>query len=149
METDGKNTDPRKDTPATAEQAEVLQHQLLGQIYHGPIPPPEILKEYNQITPGAADRIISMAEQEIAHRHEMDHKIFEVEKEGLKAEAFDSRMGQVFGLIIGMATVFCGAYTAVHGAQWAGGFIGTSGVVGLVSVFVLGRKEYKNKDTSQ
>jgi uncharacterized membrane protein len=30
----------------------------------GPLPPPEVLEKYNQVVPGLADRIITMAEQQ-------------------------------------------------------------------------------------
>jgi hypothetical protein len=47
--------------------------------------------------------------------------------------------GQVFGLVISLVSVVSGALTALCGHEWAGGFIGGGGVVGLVSVFVIGR----------
>jgi len=31
--------------------------------FSGPLPPPEILEKYNQVVPGLAERIITMAEQ--------------------------------------------------------------------------------------
>ncbi len=119
---------------------EVVPRQVLGQIYQGPIPSPDVLKQYNVLLPGAADRILSMAEQEAAHRHKMEERALEVEAEDLKARARDSRWGQVFGFLIGVITVTAGVYTATKGFQWSGSFIGTSGVIGLVSVFVIGRK---------
>ena len=36
--------------------------------FSGPLPHPEDLAKYEQVLPGAADRIISMAEQQAAHR---------------------------------------------------------------------------------
>ena len=48
-------------------------------------------------------------------------------------------LGQVFGLIIGLTAIISGSLTAYHGSPLAGGFIGGGGVIGLVSVFVLGR----------
>jgi hypothetical protein len=35
----------------------------------GPIPAPSILRSYDEIVPGAAERIIAMAEREQEHRH--------------------------------------------------------------------------------
>ena len=32
--------------------------------YHGPLPPPTYLDAYNKVLPGAADRIIAMAEKQ-------------------------------------------------------------------------------------
>ena len=37
-------------------------------IHAGPLPPPEILREYDQALPGLADRIVSMAEGQANHR---------------------------------------------------------------------------------
>lgn len=36
---------------------------IRGEMYSGPIPPPEALARYEEIQPGAADRIIKMAEK--------------------------------------------------------------------------------------
>ena len=40
--------------------------------YSGPLPPPDALIKYNQATPNAAERIISMAEKEMMHRHKKE-----------------------------------------------------------------------------
>lgn len=45
----------------------------------GPIPPPGILDRYNQILPNAADRILSMAEKEQNHRHQMQEKFIDAQ----------------------------------------------------------------------
>jgi uncharacterized membrane protein len=65
----------------------------------------------------------------------------EMERKALQAQIFVAYLGQIFGLVIGMTAIISGALTAYHGSQWAGGFIGGGGVIGLVSVFVLGRRK--------
>lgn len=40
--------------------------------YSGPLPMPEDLEKYDKVVPGAAERIISMAEKEMKHRHDND-----------------------------------------------------------------------------
>lgn len=42
--------------------------------FSGPIPHPDTLKKYNDIVPGLADRIVSMAELDQRHIHEMERK---------------------------------------------------------------------------
>lgn len=42
--------------------------------WSGPLPAPESLIRYNEAVPGAADRIIAMAESEMKHRHEQEKK---------------------------------------------------------------------------
>jgi hypothetical protein len=69
-----------------------------------------------------------------------DH-LREMDRKALQAQITITYLGQVFGLIIGMTAIICGAVIATQGSQWAGGFIGGGGVIGLVSVFVLGRRK--------
>ena len=42
-------------------------------VYSGPLPEPEALAKYDQIVPGAAERILTMAEKEMQHRHKNDN----------------------------------------------------------------------------
>jgi len=83
-------------------------------------------------SPDIARELLKEFQAFSAHLREMDRK-------ALQAQIFVMYLGQVFGLVIGLTAIICGALTAYHGAEWAGGFIGGGGVIGLVSVFVLGR----------
>ncbi len=64
-----------------------------------------------------------------------------MDRQALHAQIMFGYLGQIFGLIIGMTAIISGALTAYYGSEWAGGFIGGGGVIGLVSVFVLGRRK--------
>lgn len=74
-----------------------------------------------------------MAEQETGHRRNMEQII-------VSNEYREARMGQVCAVIVGSLAIIAGATISVLGAQLAGAAIGGGGVMGLVSVFVLGRK---------
>ena len=52
----------------------------------------------------------------------------------------EARMGQTCAVFIGSIAIIAGSVISVLGAPWAGAAIGGGGVIGLVSVFVLGRK---------
>ena len=86
------------------------------QSFEGPIPPPEWLRGYNEIEPGLASRIVSMAEDNQNHRHEQ-------ERAALQHDVSFRARGQAFGFALGLFGL-------------AGGFglvaLGHS-VVGLVS----------------
>ena len=45
-----------------------LIHAESFRSFSGPLPPPEILERFNDVGPGAAERIIKMAEEQFAHR---------------------------------------------------------------------------------
>ncbi|PIQ30327.1 MAG: hypothetical protein COS35_13425 [Zetaproteobacteria bacterium CG02_land_8_20_14_3_00_50_9] len=42
-------------------------------MHSGPLPAPEDFAKYENILPGAAERILSMAENEARHRHTIDN----------------------------------------------------------------------------
>ena len=97
----------------------------------GPIPPPDVMEQYEKTLPGSADRILKMAENQSKHRQSL-------EKQRLFFSNREVHLGQIFGFLIGAIAIVTGGYTALSGAPIPGGFIGTAGVVGLVSVFVIG-----------
>lgn len=103
------------------------------QHYSGPIPPATELERYERVHPGLADRIVQMAEREQAHRHSFD-------AETMRRDFDEGRLGQIFALLIGLTAILVGGVCALNGANWTGSIIGGGGVIGLVSVFVYGRR---------
>lgn len=104
------------------------------------LPAPEVLEKYKQIDPEFPERLLAMAEGVLkANQEEQRHKR-EKEMESLRSEYAYRRLGQVFGFAIGLASIVTGSITAIQGAEWAGLAIGGGGVIGLVSVFVIGRQ---------
>ena len=121
-----------------------IEESLIAEQFEGPLPHPSILANYNSIQKGFADRIVSSFEKETNHRHEMDKKLLDSAIQAQKYEATEARLGQIFALLIGLSAIFAGSYTAIKGFPIPGTFIGTTGVAGLVSVFILGRNNQNN-----
>lgn len=103
----------------------------------GPLPPPSELIAYNEIIPQGADRIMKMAEAQNSHR-------IEIEKRVISSQHGQESRGQFLGFVIAIVGLLCGSYVAVSGQPWAGGVIGGTPLVGLVSVFVYS----KHRDTA-
>jgi len=97
--------------------------------YSGPIPLPAHLREYEQVLPGSADRILAMAEDEAHHRRTSEGRLIRLSEWGLLA-----------ALLIALVGVIGGLYVTLRGKSLEG--MGTIGVtiVALVTVFAL-RKE--------
>ncbi|HFE37670.1 MAG TPA: DUF2335 domain-containing protein [Gammaproteobacteria bacterium] len=104
--------------------------------FSGPLPHPKILKEYNEVHEGFAERILVMAEKDADHIREM-------QAAALGAKKLEVTMGQIFAFIIGIVALLCGTYIAVNNHPVVGTLIGTGGVIGLVSAFILGRSNSK------
>ena len=93
------------------------------------------IKQIRAESPELANQMMNEFVTQSEHIRAMDRKHAE-------AQIRVTYLGQIFGLVIGMTAIISGALVAAHGSQWAGGFIGGGGVIGLVSVFVLGRSRW-------
>ena len=103
------------------------------QTFSGPLPPPEVLKKFDEVVPGAAERIIKMAEEQSAHRKELEKKVID-------SDIARSKYGQVLGFCIAIVGLVVLAFVSIFGNAIAGGVIGVSTLVSLVGVFMYGAK---------
>jgi len=137
---------------ATAGTLQVIYAQIAQQHISGPIPSPEVLRQYDALSPGMADRLVRIAEQEADHRRKMETEVIALQHSDQRAYRRSEFAGQIFGLSIGLAAIVGAVIMAVHGAQVAASFLGTGGVTGLVTAFILGRSfllKQKQQDFDQ
>jgi uncharacterized membrane protein len=96
------------------------------------MPPPAILEGYERLVPGAAERILKMAESDTKHQQE-------IEFAALRAAEAEIKRGQIFGFVIGLTALGASMLALAMGSPAVAGIIGGTTVVGLVSVFIVGR----------
>lgn len=117
------------------EIVEAVEKQLIARIeqkvHAGPLPAPEDFGKYETFLPGTAERILSMAESEAKHRHEMDEK-------RLKYFFKENRWGQVLAFLLCLVVVIAGAFVATQqeGGAWPGSILSTTGVVGIITAYL-------------
>ncbi len=107
------------------------------QQFSGPLPHPDVLNRYDQIVPGAAERILIMAEEDAKHQRG-------IEKAALQSASSEARRGQIFGLIIGVFAFSTCIVALSLGSKKTAIAIGSTTVVGLVTVFVTGHIKKSN-----
>ncbi len=100
--------------------------------FEGPMPPPAILEGYERLVPGAAERILAMAESDTKHQHS-------IELAALRAMENEVKRGQIFAFVIGLAALLASMFALYMGSPTVAGIIGGTTVVGLVSAFIIGR----------
>ncbi|KKQ78166.1 MAG: hypothetical protein A3A96_00250 [Candidatus Zambryskibacteria bacterium RIFCSPLOWO2_01_FULL_39_39] len=124
----------------------MLVRQESFQSFSGPLPPPEILERFNSIVPGAAERIIKMAEDQFAHRVDLEKRV-------IKSDVERSKWGQILGFIISIFGLTVALFVSIKGQQWASSIIGGGTLASLVGVFMYGtksrRKERESKSRSK
>lgn len=106
---------------------------VYSEFFSGPIAHPRHLREYESICPGAADRIVSMAEVNMNHRIGMDHKIVD-------AEIADQKRGMFLGAACLALLLILAFLSAVFtGSEVIPGlFLGTA-AFGAIGMFIKGR----------
>jgi len=106
--------------------------------YTGSLPPPEHLMQYDKVIPEGAERIMRIAEKDQEHRLKAETTL-------VTSDVTTTRLGQIFGLTMGMTIVMLGFICIMQGHDLAGSFMSGSSVVGLVSIFVIGRNKRTGK----
>lgn len=98
-------------------------------MFSGPLPPPEILAKYDDVSPGFAERLMTMAENNQAHRHAM-------EREVIPARAKLELRGQIIGAAIAfLVLAFAGWFVYLGKSTTAIGLV-VGEAVTLVGLFL-------------
>ncbi|WP_355660068.1 DUF2335 domain-containing protein [Halomonas salifodinae] len=143
-------------TPSGNQQAREIRFQA-QQITHssGPVPPAEEMARYEQVIPGAADRIFAMAEQEQQHRHraESEQTSTNARIADANIRASDSnvraqdasiaeiRRGQWMAFTLGLAFLAITLTFGLHGQEIAASALGLGGVAAVATVFIKVRNK--------
>ena len=111
--------------------------------FRGPLPPPEMLKGYESVLPGASERILVMAEKQQEHR-------MYIEKTIVDRQTKQSGNGQKWGGTLTILFGFIALALGYTGHDFLAGTIATTTIISLVIVFVLRKipegRDKKKKD---
>lgn len=135
-----------EDKDSTERQMERAVANVFQSEFHGPIPPPNIIKGYEEVVPGAADRIITMAENQAKHRQTMEATM-------IKAESRDSLLGVLFAFILGVGCLVASAIIVVavpdKTGAISGAAVGVTGMVSIIATFINGTRSTSSKNKKE
>ena len=97
--------------PENSPQARNPASQLVQQkleITAGPIPSPQVLQQYNQVMPDAAERIVRMAEKQSDHRIDLERKVVD-------SNIIKSYLGMILAATIALYGLYIAKEIAVNG----------------------------------
>jgi len=106
--------------------------------YSGPLPPPEYLRQYEQVVPGSGKVLIDILAEQTRHR-------IALETLAVTSGIRRSWGGLIAGFIIAIFVTGGGMYLVFSGHDTAGTTIATVGVASLVAVFVSGTVLRRNE----
>lgn len=132
-------------------EKQALQQRLeIKEEYSGLIPHPKMMAQYEQICPGAADRILKMTENQLSHTQQLECKehdsIVKCRDKALQSEIRLNNLGQFYGFIIILCCIIGGFILILNNKPVGGyGTIITSILTFAGSVFYKNKKSTKNK----
>jgi uncharacterized membrane protein len=121
---------------------EISTRRQVTESFSGPLPPPALLREYDAICPGFADRIVALAEKQTAHRISIESMLIE-------ADTKKSWYGIACGFIVALVCVGCGTTCILFGHDWAGSTLVTGALGGIVYTFVYGTSSRREERTEK
>lgn len=117
---------------STSVSARVVERAAIMEQYSGPIPSATEFKKYEEILPGAADRILGMAERQATHRQKL-------ETSAIESNIGNSRRGQFFAFVISMTALVAGFILILCDKNALGISIIIADLVTLAAVFTGNR----------
>lgn len=117
-------------------QASLLQAaalQIEKNHHEGPIPSPQALSEYEEVLPGIADRIMSMAEKNAEHLRKKEQSLVDNHYQ-------DKTSGRRYGFTL-ILIAFLVTWIAIErNMPYLAALIGGTTVLGIATIFILGKK---------
>ncbi len=130
-----KQLPPSEVEPPVQTQATRLQ---IKAAFSGPLPPPEIMKAYNDIIPDGAERILAMAESQASHRQEL-------EKVVVKANSWHQVWGIVAAFAVTIIVIGAGTFLIYNDKGASGLTMVITNLVSLAGVFVYARQSQQRE----
>jgi uncharacterized membrane protein len=93
------------------------RHELARVSFSGPLPPPEILQQYQQIQADFPERILRLTEGEAAHRRE-------ITRTALRWDGIETFLGQAFALVVCLASLLRSCFMCFLGHRYCSSFVG-------------------------
>jgi uncharacterized membrane protein len=112
----------------------VSAHFEHKQTFSGPIPHPDVLARYDQVCPGAADRIIGMAERQETHRQSLEVRV-------IWSNTRVQLLGPILGFILALAIIALGGWLLATGRPLEGLSALVLAAAGIVVPFVVGKRQ--------
>jgi len=112
--------------------------QIQTMLHQGPLPHPDILAAYNTAVPGAAQRVITMAEEQNRHRIALETIVIPNREK-------NSARGQHYALIIALAAIAAAVYCARVNQPIIGAVVVGTPLCGLGYAFITGKQKQEKE----
>jgi uncharacterized membrane protein len=112
--------------------------QISASQFSGPLPPPELLKGYNEAFAGCAERVVAMAEAQSRHRQALENRVID-------SNCANETRAQWFAFILALVVIVGGVYLLAMGKSVQGFSAIILAVGSLAGALIYGRTEQRKE----
>ena len=118
--------------PKSEEKAKIIsatRQETRIEEFSGPLPRPQTLKEYDEIIPNGAERIMSMAEEQSRHRRDMEALM-------IRGNVRSQRHGLTASFTLNLTALVSGTFLAYNGIPILGGILSVGGLLSIAASWI-------------
>jgi len=123
--------------------------QISQESFSGPIPHPKILQGYQDLLPSAPERILSMAEKEQQHRIDVEKEMLIQNRENISNSTVANKRSSIMAFILVMLLIIVGTVLTILGHPSIGKTIFSITIIGVASIFIVGKLTQKKSDSNK
>jgi uncharacterized membrane protein len=145
----GKDLEPRFDPinqvagrgPTAAAKRDAHQVVVSQQNFSGPLPPPELLRQYQEIMPNLPEIIVQRMMAEMTHRQDIERRQMTMCEGWATGDLQLQRRGQLFGFVLGFVGIAGGLGVAAFVSPAGGAVVSSISLTAIVIAFLKRRTE--------
>jgi len=103
--------------------------------YSGPLPPPEWLRQYEEVLPGIADRMMTVVESTVSEQHLAAEHQRGMDRQVVNAGITIARRGQILASLMGLGFLVAAVVLTLAGQSILGGTLGLAIMAAIVTTF--------------
>ena len=127
------------------QQNVLLTQQVQGKFFSGPLPPPDQLEHYERVQAGLAERIITMAEKQLAIAEGQTKHRQDLERTVIRNNVRLSYLGWASGSTLGAGGLVAASWLIYLGRELGGGAAFVASLATLAVLFFYGRKQQSHE----
>lgn len=116
----------------------IVRAEITRTAFSGPLPPPQILADYEAVTPGLADRLVAMAERNQDQRHGLENRVIDSQIRLASTGQFIAGAIAIVGLLVAGAV-------GIWGNPLVGFAIAGSDLATMAGLFLYNSHATKNE----
>lgn len=138
-----KNNTPKQhqiQRPQSQTREARLDFVVEAEQFSGPIPHPDLLRQYEEIAEGSANRILKMAEEQGAHRRHL-------ERTHLQQAGQRANLGLWLGFVVSIVAIVAGTVIILAGHEAWGFSLILGDILLLAAAFITGKVSQSRERT--